>query len=133
MDTPNDSLHESGRTDPVGIRAQVIALSELEQSPVLQSPITMFPSGEEPEGGDSPIPNPIHQIKATLSICVGNAHLTVSDLLGMREKQVICLDRTIEQPVDIILEGHVIARGTLVAVDDYFGVQITELPLPLKP
>jgi flagellar motor switch protein FliN/FliY len=77
--------------------------------------------------------NPLHQIKTELTVRIGTAELTVGDLMGIREHQVVRLDRTIDQPVDILLQGQVIARGILVAVDDYFGVRITELPLPLKP
>jgi flagellar motor switch protein FliN/FliY len=34
--------------------------------------------------------------------------------------------------VDLVLEGKVVARGELVAVDGFFAVRITELPLPLR-
>jgi len=76
--------------------------------------------------------NPLHQVKARLQVCVGEATLTVGELLCAREQQVIRLDRHIDQPVDLLLEGKVIARGELVAVDDQFGIRITELPVALK-
>ena len=76
--------------------------------------------------------NPLHQIKARLSVCVGEIMLTVGELLAARQGQVLQLDRTMEQPVDVLLEGRVIARGQLVAVEDHFAVRITELPTPLK-
>jgi flagellar motor switch protein FliN/FliY len=76
--------------------------------------------------------NPLHQIKARLSVCVGEAVMTVGELLGARENQVIKLDRHVEQAVDLLLEGRVVARGQLVAVDDHFAVRVTELPVPLK-
>jgi flagellar motor switch protein FliN/FliY len=75
--------------------------------------------------------NPLHQIKARLTVCVGEAEVTVGDLLGAREQQVLRLDRAVDAPVDLLLEGQLIARGILVAVDDHFGVRITELPAPL--
>ncbi|MEO6936651.1 MAG: FliM/FliN family flagellar motor switch protein [Collimonas sp.] len=76
--------------------------------------------------------NPLHQIKARLSVCVGEAVMTVGEILNARENQVVRLDRQVEQAVDLILEGRVVARGQLVAVDDHFAVRITELPIPLK-
>jgi flagellar motor switch protein FliN/FliY len=64
---------------------------------------------------------------------VGHAALTVGELLGARENEVLVLDRTVDQPVDLVLEGRVVARGQLVAVDDgSFAVRISELPLPLR-
>ena len=58
--------------------------------------------------------------------------MTVGELLSAKENQVLRLDRTLDQAVDLLLEGQVIARGQLVAVDDYFAVRITELPVPLQ-
>ena len=77
--------------------------------------------------------NPLHQIKTQLQVCIGDIHLTVGELMSAREHQVLVLDRQLNQPVDVLLEGRVVARGELVAVDDQFAVRITELPLPLKP
>jgi flagellar motor switch protein FliN/FliY len=76
--------------------------------------------------------NPLHAVKVQLQVCVGQATMTVGQLLGAREHEVLVLDRDVEQPVDLLLEGRVVARGQLVAVDGRFGVRITELPLPLK-
>jgi len=76
--------------------------------------------------------NPLHQIKTRLTVAVGEVELTVGELLAAHEHQVIRLDRTIEQAVDLLLEGRVVARGQLVAVDEHFAIKITELPAPLK-
>lgn len=76
--------------------------------------------------------NPLHQIKASLQVCVGAATLTVGELMAAQQHQVLLLDRSIEQPVDLLLEGQVVARGQLVAVDNQFAVRITELPLALS-
>jgi len=75
--------------------------------------------------------NPLRHVRAKLTVVVGSAELTIGDLLGAKEHQVIALDRAVEAPVDILLEGHVVARGTLVAVDDRFGVRITEVATSL--
>lgn len=77
--------------------------------------------------------NPLHSIKTQLQVCIGDIRLTVGELMAAREHQVLVLDRQLTQPVDVMLEGRIVARGELVAVDDQFAVRITELPLPLKP
>jgi flagellar motor switch protein FliN/FliY len=76
--------------------------------------------------------NPLHQIKAKVQVCVGEASLSVGELLAAKENQVLCLDRTIDQAVDLTIEGKVVARGQLVAVEDHFAVRITELPVALN-
>ncbi len=81
----------------------------------------------------SPQAHPLHSVRVQLQVCVGRASMTVGELMAAREKQVLVLDRAVDQPVDLTLEGKVIARGELVAMDDgAFALRITELPLPLK-
>ena len=87
-----------------------------------------------PNGTQAPILrdwNPLHQIKARLQACVGEASITVGELLAAKEHQVLRLDREIDQPIDLTIEGKVVARGQLVAVDGHFAVRITELPVAL--
>lgn len=74
----------------------------------------------------------IHAVKVRLHVCVGEATMTVGELLAARQNEVLALDRGVQQPVDLLLEGRVVARGQLVAVDGAFAVRITELPVPLK-
>ena len=102
--------------------AQVIALGELPEC---------VSKGGEPILG--PVDNPLHCVKARLQVSVGEVSITVGELLGTREHAVLVLDRGLDQPVDVLLEGRVIARGQLVAVDERFGVRITELPFALAP
>ncbi|WP_258398441.1 FliM/FliN family flagellar motor switch protein [Herbaspirillum rubrisubalbicans] len=88
------------------------------------------------EGGSALKPggatNPLHNIRTRLTVCIGSAEISVGELMNARVQQVLRLDQSIEQSVDILLEGQVVARGQLVAVDDYFGVRITELPVTLS-
>jgi len=76
--------------------------------------------------------HPLHQIKAKLQVCVGEATLSVGELLAAKEHQVLLLDRAVDQSVDLTIEGRVVARGQLVAVDGHFAVRITELPMALS-
>lgn len=79
-----------------------------------------------------PLVNPLHGLRARLQVCVGEASMTVAQLLAAREGEVLVLDRGLEEPVDLLLEGKVVARGELMAVDGSFAVRITELPLRLS-
>lgn len=77
--------------------------------------------------------HPLHAVKVRLQVRVGEAAMTIGELLAARENEILVLDRTLDQPVDLLLEGKVVARGQLVAVDDgNFAVRITEVPVPLK-
>lgn len=70
----------------------------------------------------------IEHVKIRLAVQVGEATITIGELNTMKEEHVIKLESLADAPVDILLEGRVVARGQLVAVDDNFGVRITELP-----
>jgi flagellar motor switch protein FliN len=106
--------------------AHPLALSELSVAPGGAGSPT---SGALPIGG---MVNPLHQVKTTLQVCVGSAVITVGELLNAKEHQVLVLDRSALQPVDLVLEGHVVARGQLVAVGSQFAVRLTELPVSLN-
>ncbi len=70
----------------------------------------------------------IEHVKVKLVVQVGEASITVGELRDMKEEHVVKLDCLADAPVDVLLEGRIVARGQLVAVDDSFGVRITELP-----
>lgn len=102
--------------------AQLIMLSEI------QEPAAGGPDATPLADLDSSL----QRVRARLQVCVGDAVITVGELMNLREHQVLSLNQAIEAPVDVLLEGTVIARGHLVAIDDQFGVRITELPRPLQ-
>jgi flagellar motor switch protein FliN/FliY len=97
-------------------------------------PIELEESGAGAGSASALLPhaNPLHAVKVRLQVCVGEADMSVGELLGARESEVVVLQRGLEQPIDLLLEGKVVARGQLVAVDGCFAVRISELPLPLK-
>ncbi|OWQ46378.1 hypothetical protein CDL60_12900 [Roseateles noduli] len=113
----NDSTSSRADSAPT---AHVLALNELHD----------IPTGARPAIGEAV--NPLHNIRTRLQVCVGHVELTVGQLMSAREHEVFVLDRLVDQPVDILLEGKVVARGQLVAVDDQFAVRLSEIPTPLK-
>jgi len=119
------SEHASNHSrTPAPPTAQVISLGDLHGEPAHRPPVSAAPILDNA--------NPLHAVRARLQVCVGEAELSVGELLAAKEHQVLVLDRALDQPVDMLLEGKVVARGQLVAVDGHFAVRITELPVPLK-
>jgi flagellar motor switch protein FliN/FliY len=99
---------------------------------VIELPELHTPSGEGQSilSGNLDV---IKNVKVKLSVRVGDAVVSVNELMTMKEEHVLKLDAALDAPVDVLLDGNVIARGQLVAVDDNFGVRITELPQAGKP
>jgi flagellar motor switch protein FliN len=67
------------------------------------------------------------QIPLRLSVEIGSVTRTMQDLLNMKQGAVIELDRPIDEPVEILANGTVIARGEVVNAGDHYGVRITEV------
>lgn len=58
---------------------------------------------------------------------IGSTRMTVSELLSLTDGAVIELDRAAGAPADLLVNGHLIARGEVVVIDENFGLRITEI------
>ena len=75
----------------------------------------------------------ILRIPVVLQVVLGSATMPVSNLMKLGRGQVVALDHRVGEPVDIVVNGRVIARGEVVVVDDdssRFGVSLTEIVGP---
>jgi flagellar motor switch protein FliN/FliY len=62
-----------------------------------------------------------------LSIEIGSTQRRVDEILSFSHGTVIELDSPADAPVNVIVNGHLIAKGDVVVVDDYFAVRVTEI------
>jgi flagellar motor switch protein FliN len=65
------------------------------------------------------------ELKVTLRF--GQRQMRLQDILDLQSGSVIELDREIHEPVDLLLDGRVIARGQVVVVDGNYGLRISEV------
>lgn len=81
------------------------------------------------EAGGAKFKRSIYALPVTVDVVVGSARPTVTELLGLDEGSLLELDRGIEDPVDLCVDGRVIARGELVEMEDGsgIGVRITQV------
>jgi flagellar motor switch protein FliN/FliY len=66
-------------------------------------------------------------VQLPVSIRFGQTEMLLEDALKLGVGSVIELNSTIDQPVEIIVNGKSVARGEVVTVDGYYGVRITEI------
>lgn len=69
----------------------------------------------------------LDDLPLTLSIELGRARATVEQALAFGEQSLIELDKAVGEPVDLLLNGKVFAKGEVVTVSEHFGVRITEI------
>ncbi len=67
-------------------------------------------------------------LKVKLTARLGETELSVTELTALKAGATVALDRLVNQPIDLLAEGHLVAQGTLVAVGEHFGVRITSQP-----
>lgn len=65
-----------------------------------------------------------------LSVELGRARMSIQDLLNLSPGSVIELDKIAGEPLDILVNDRLVARGEAVVVNDKFGVRITDIVSP---
>lgn len=71
-------------------------------------------------------------IPVNVSLRVGSTEISIRDLVRLVEGSVIALDRDSSEPLDVLVNGTLIAHGEIVVVDDRFGVRLTDVVSPLE-
>lgn len=66
-------------------------------------------------------------IALELSVELGRSMVPVRDVLRFAQGSLIQLNKLAGEPVDVLVNGKLIARGEVVVVDDSFGVRLTEI------
>jgi flagellar motor switch protein FliN/FliY len=64
-------------------------------------------------------------VAVRVTVEVGRAKMTLADLVQLAPGSLIQLDRETHEPVDILVNGKLVARGEIVTIDQSYGVRIT--------
>ncbi|MBK5939773.1 flagellar motor switch protein FliN [Halochromatium roseum] len=72
----------------------------------------------------------ILDIPVRLSVELGRTKVTIKELLEMAQGSVVELDGLAGEPMDILINGYLIAQGEVVVVEDKYGIRITEIVTP---
>ena len=74
----------------------------------------------------------LENIDVALTVEVGGAEIKIKELLRLGEGSVVELDRLAGDPLDILANGTMIAKGEVVMVGERYGVRFTEIVDPEK-
>ena len=74
----------------------------------------------------------LENIDVKLTVEVGNTEIKIRELLRLNEGSVIELDRLAGDPLDILINGTMIAKGEVVMVGERFGIRFVEIVDPQK-
>ena len=93
-----------------------------------QEPVDLAEPALAPAASASP-PNlaALHDIPVKVEAVLGGARMRIDTLLGLAPGSIVELDRRVGEPVDVVVNGRLIARGELVLIDGALGVTLTEI------
>lgn len=84
-------------------------------------------SGAGGSGAGQPNLELVRDIQVTLTVELGRTDMIIQDILELTAGKVIELDRLAGEPLDILVNGKLLAKGEVVVVDENFGVRITSI------
>src|SRR5699024_802850 len=107
----------------------------LEQSGPAKAQMEEFPDQEKADdealvslGG--PNLDVILDIPVSISMEVGSADISIRNLLQLNQGSVVELDRLAGEPLDVLVNGTLIAHGEVVVVNEKFGIRLTDVISP---
>lgn len=93
-------------------------MEEFDESPVVRGDAT------------APDLDVILDIPVVISMEVGNTQIPIRNLLQLNQGSVIELDRLAGEPLDVLVNGTLIAHGEVVMVNEKFGIRLTDVISP---
>ena len=69
----------------------------------------------------------LQSVSVEVIVEIGRTHMTLGDALALAPGSIVTLDRATDQPVDLLVNGRPIARGEVIAVDEEYGLRVTEI------
>jgi flagellar motor switch protein FliN/FliY len=100
--------------DPLGMDAEVAQLEEFDEDREITS--------KEKRKLDT-----ILDIPVTIAMEVGRSNISIRNLLQLNQGSVVELDRVAGEPLDVLVNGTLIAHGEVVVVNDKFGIRLTDV------
>lgn len=98
--------------------AETAELDELQEGSASRAPL----SREERKKLDA-----ILDIPVTITMEVGHAKISIRNLLQLNQGSVVELERLAGEPLDVLVNGTLIAHGEVVVVNDKFGIRLTDV------
>ena len=72
----------------------------------------------------------IMDIPVQLSVEIGRTRTSIKNILQLAQGSVVELDALAGEPMDVLVNGYLIAQGEVVVVNDKFGIRLTDIVTP---
>ena len=95
--------------------------------PLSGEPVRPFTRGADAAGNDL---NMVLDIPVQLSVELGRTKVPIKYILQLAQGSVVELDALAGEPMDVLVNGYLIAQGEVVVVNDKFGIRLTDVVTP---
>ena len=103
------------------------ATAAAEEGAISQAPIDDLNSEEIDSDADPMELDGVLDIPVTLSVEIGQTRLSIRNLLKLNQGSVVELDRLAGEPLDVLINGTLVAHGEVVVVNERFGIRLTDV------
>ena len=86
-------------------------------------------TADVPQGAGNNI-DMVLDIPVTLSMELGRTRMSIHELLQLNSGSVVELQRLADEPLDVLVNGTLVAHGEAVVIDDKFGIRLTDVVSP---
>lgn len=103
---------------------------QLTEDDIQSAPLEYLEDDSVGFDGDNPNLEVIMDIPVTIAMEVGSTEIAIRNLLQLNQGSVIELDRLAGEPLDVKVNGTLIAHGEVVMVNEKFGIRLTDVVSP---
>ncbi|MCF6345335.1 MAG: flagellar motor switch protein FliN [Thiomicrorhabdus sp.] len=126
-----ESVGDSAEADPWGdaLSEQADAEASAESDDVSSAAFDQL-AAERGDGKNKVDLDVLLDIPVTLQLEIGRTKVSIRNLLSYTQGSVVEMDRLAGEPLDLLVNGTLIAHGEVVVVNDKFGVRLTDVVSP---
>lgn len=151
VDSLMNSVDETANSEPITqatVAAQEVAASAsvaqpvptrseskssfADQSKVTVQPVAFAPIGPKITPQEQANIGLIMDVPLQITVELGKTRKTIKDILALGPGSVVELDKLAGEPVDLLVNGKLIAKGEVVVIDENFGVRVTDIVSPME-
>ena len=112
-----EALEEQADAEAAGSQAKAASFDELSDSALPETDVNL---------------DVVLDIPVNISMEIGRTKISIRNLLQLNQGSVVELDRLAGEPMDVLVNGTLIARGEVVVVNEKFGIRLTDIISPAE-
>ncbi|RAP38741.1 flagellar motor switch protein FliN [Candidatus Marinamargulisbacteria bacterium SCGC AAA071-K20] len=108
---------------------------DLTQKPIIPEPLisgVQFPDIEMEQSEDKMNSGIFSNIPVDVAVELGRSHVSLKEVFELTEGSIIELERLVGEPLDLVVNGQVVAQGEVVAIDNNYGLRVTNVISSVK-